>query len=43
MSSMYNSRPLVAEVLVSGDRAALVRSRGTCDDLMRGESAAPWQ
>jgi diaminopimelate decarboxylase len=43
MSSMYNSRPLVAEVLVSGGRSALVRSRGTREDLMRGESAAPWQ
>jgi diaminopimelate decarboxylase len=37
MASTYNSRPLAAEVLVDGDRATLVRERGTYDDLVRGE------
>lgn len=37
MASTYNSRPLAAEVLVNGQRATLVRERGTYDDLLRGE------
>lgn len=37
MSSNYNSRPLAAEVLVSGDQAQVVRERQTLDDLIRGE------
>ena len=38
MSSNYNTRPRVAEVLVSGDRYDIVRTRETLDDLVRGES-----
>jgi len=37
MASTYNSRPLAAEVMVSGDRHGPVRERGTLDDLTRGE------
>lgn len=37
MASTYNSRPLAAEVMVSGDRHQLVRERGTFEDLTRGE------
>jgi diaminopimelate decarboxylase len=37
MASNYNSRPFPAEVLVRGDRFALVRERQTYDDLVRGE------
>lgn len=37
MSSNYNSRPRVAEVLVHGDTYSIVRSRETYDDLIRGE------
>jgi diaminopimelate decarboxylase len=37
MSSNYNSRPRAAEVLVSGDRFEVIRSRETLDDLLRGE------
>ena len=37
MSSNYNSRPLAAEVLVSGDEAQVVRERQTLEDLIRGE------
>jgi diaminopimelate decarboxylase len=38
MASNYNSRPLPAEVLVSGDVAQVVRARQGIDDLMAGES-----
>lgn len=37
MSSNYNSRPRVAEVMVDGDRLHLIRSRETIADLVRGE------
>ena len=37
MSSNYNSRPRVAEVMVKGDRYYIIRARETYDDLVRGE------
>ena len=37
MASNYNSRPLAAEVLVRGDKFALIRKRQTWKDLVRGE------
>jgi diaminopimelate decarboxylase len=37
MASNYNARPRGAEVLVSGDRARLVRRRETYGDLIRAE------
>lgn len=37
MSSTYNSRPRVAEVMVSEGRFAVVRKRETFDDLVSGE------
>jgi len=37
MSSNYNSRPRVAEVLVAGDSYYVIRRRETKDDLIRGE------
>lgn len=37
MSSNYNSRPRVAEVMVDGDRVTLVRERESVGDLYRGE------
>jgi len=37
MSSQYNSRPRVAEVLVSGNRFDVVRERESFTDLIRGE------
>lgn len=43
MASTYNSRPLAAEVLVSGERCALIRERGSYDDLMRGERLPQWE
>lgn len=37
MSSNYNSRPRVAEVMVKGDTFAVVRERETMEDLIKGE------
>ena len=41
MSSNYNARPRAAEVLVDGDRFAVVRRRETYEDLVRLESESP--
>ena len=38
MSSTYNSRPRVCEVMVKGDRFEIIRQRETFEDLVRGES-----
>lgn len=38
MSSNYNSRPRVAEVMVDGKRFEVVRERETLADLVKGES-----
>lgn len=38
MSSNYNSRPRVAELLVDRDKVHVIRKRETIDDLMMGES-----
>jgi diaminopimelate decarboxylase len=40
MSSSYNSRPRVAEVMVKGDRFEVIRERETIDDLLKGERIA---
>jgi diaminopimelate decarboxylase len=37
MSSNYNSRPRVSEVMVKGDKFEVIRSRETVEDLIRGE------
>ena len=42
MSSEYNSRPLAPEVLVRGDRYAVVRPRPTYEDMLAKEPTAPW-
>jgi len=42
MSSNYNSRPRVAEVLVEGDRFHVIRERETYADLVRGERIPPF-
>ncbi len=41
MSSNYNSRPRVAEVMVDGDQAYLVRERETIASLFAGEHILP--
>ncbi len=43
MSSNYNSRPLVAEVLVKGRKSALVRERQPLKNIWDLESLAEWQ
>lgn len=35
MASEYNARPLPAEVMVEGDKATIIRARGTYEDLFR--------
>lgn len=42
MGSTYNSRPLAPEVLVDGDKWAIVRVRGDVDDLLRDERLPHW-
>ncbi len=38
MASNYNSRPRVAEVMVSGDQFRVIRKRETLESLIKGES-----
>lgn len=42
MASTYNSRPLVPEVLVDGDRWAVVRPREGIAEQLARERIAPW-
>jgi len=42
MASNYNTRALAAEVLVRGQRAAVVRARQPVRDIWAGEKLAPW-
>jgi len=42
MSSTYNSRPLIAEVLVDGDRFHTIRPRQTIADLIGLDSVPDW-
>ena len=37
MSSTYNSRPRVAEIMVKGDEYYIIRERETYEDLVKGE------
>lgn len=41
MSSNYNSRPRVAEVMVDGDKDVVVRQRETLEQLWQGEHLLP--
>ena len=41
MSSNYNSRPRVAEVMVDGEQAHLIRARETLEQLWQGEQLLP--
>jgi diaminopimelate decarboxylase len=43
MASNYNTRSLPAEVLVNGNRAAVVRERQPVQSIWAGEQLAPWQ
>jgi diaminopimelate decarboxylase len=42
LASEYNSRPLVPEVLVDGDRWAVVRSRPSYEEMWAREPRADW-
>jgi diaminopimelate decarboxylase len=42
MASTYNSRPLTPEVLVDGDRWAVVRERLDVDALIRADAIPDW-
>jgi diaminopimelate decarboxylase len=42
-SGTYNTRPLVPEVLVKGDRFAIVRPRQSYDELLGLDRLADWQ
>lgn len=42
MSSEYNTRPLVPEVLVKGSEFAVVRPRPTYEEMLSREPRAPW-
>lgn len=43
MSNSYNNRPLIAEVLVSGNQFAVIRPRETYDAMLSRNQFAPWQ
>jgi diaminopimelate decarboxylase len=42
MSSTYNTRPLIPEVLVKGDRYAIIRARVDEDALIKLDQLPPW-
>ena len=42
MSGEYNTRPLAAEVLVQGERMAVIRPRPTYEDMFAREPMAQW-
>jgi diaminopimelate decarboxylase len=43
MSSEYNTRPLIPEVLVHGDQFAVIRSRPTFDEILKRDTIPEWQ
>jgi len=42
MSSEYNSRPLIPEVLVNGDQFAVIRARPTFDEMIKRDTIPEW-
>ena len=42
MASEYNTRPLVPEVLVSGDRFAVIRPRPTVEEMLARDCLPDW-
>ena len=42
MSSEYNSRPLIPEVLVHGDQFAVIRRRPTFDEMIKRDTIPEW-
>lgn len=41
-ASQYNTRPLVPEVLVNGDKYAVIRARPSVEDILKTESIPEW-
>ena len=42
LSSQYNTRPLIPEVLVNGDQFEVVRERPTIDEILSSENIPSW-
>jgi diaminopimelate decarboxylase len=42
MASEYNSRPLVPEVMVSGDHYGVVRERPSFDEMLNRDTIPAW-
>lgn len=42
MASEYNTRPLIPEVLVSGDQFAVIRARPTFDEILARDTIPQW-
>ena len=42
MSSEYNTRPLIPEVLVHGDQYAVIRRRPTFDEIINKDTIPEW-
>ena len=42
MSSEYNTRPLIPEVLVNGDQFAVIRARPSYDEIINRDSLPDW-
>jgi diaminopimelate decarboxylase len=42
MASQYNARPLIPEVLVDGDRYAVIRRRPSFDEMLALEEMPDW-
>jgi len=42
MSSEYNSRPLIPEVLVRGDQFAVIRARPSLEEMLERDSIPVW-
>jgi diaminopimelate decarboxylase len=42
MSSEYNTRPLITEVMVKGDHFAVIRRRPTFDEIISRDTIPSW-
>ena len=42
MSSEYNSRPLIPEVLVKGDQFEVIRARPTYEEMIARDNIPAW-
>lgn len=42
MSSEYNTRPLIPEILVHGDQFAVIRARPSFDEIINRDTIPPW-